>query len=81
MKKFFENVCVFSLCVALALFAFVAMSFESDAVFTVNDGVYYHRSGDCAIKEKSHNHDRKISICTKDYAETKMFLPCRKCCQ
>ena len=81
MKKIFENVCVLVACVILSVFAFLATSSTTikDTVFCVENGVYYHRHGDCAVCEKSHDKDRKIYVSTKAYAESKLFLPCRKC--
>ena len=51
------------------------------AVFCVQDGVYYHTHGDCAVAEKSHDHDRKIYLTSRQTAEGKLYLPCRKCCK
>lgn len=53
----------------------------NNAVFSVENGVYYHRHGDCAVKEKSHDHERKIIITSQATAESKLLLPCRRCCK
>lgn len=51
----------------------------SNAVYTVEGGVYYHHHGDCAVKEKSHDHERKIRLMSRQTAEDKLYLSCPKC--
>ncbi len=75
MKKF--------IVIAVAAMAVIAGLESStnitNAVYSVEDGIYYHRHGDCAVAEKSHDHNRKIYLTSQEVAEGKLLLPCRKC--
>lgn len=79
MKKIFLFIVYFMF--VLVACVFMSAGKVSNAVFTVDDGVYYHSHGDCAVCEKSHDHNRKIRITSKETAEAKLFIPCRKCCK
>lgn len=74
MKKF-----IFIAVAAMAVAGLESSTNISNAVFSVEDGIYYHRHGDCAVAEKSHDHNRKIYLTSQEVAEGKLLLPCRKC--
>ncbi len=72
--------CLYFVCVMIAC-VFISAGKVENAVYTVENGVYYHKHGDCAVCEKSHDHTRKIYITSKTAAEAKLYMPCRKCCK